>query len=565
MQFTLSFYLHLLLPLTLFPYANLKAQTKVQLPMPLQDPSHQISSFGELRSGHFHAGIDLGTYRQIGKPLHSPADGYVSRIKVSPTGYGLALYINHPLKRITTVYGHLSRFTPEIDAFVKRVQYRNKRFPLDTTFYFKKFHFKKGEILGYSGNSGYSFGPHLHFEVREMETQIPLNPASFGVSIQDEIAPRLQTLFIYQLDRHGSIQKKDEYPLKLQNNNNGHPLYHPPQDTLIVYPKTGIGLIGYDLVDAVRRKMGLYKLSLWVNKKKIFSFTMDKLPFNETRYINSFTDYSERLFNRRAVYKLFRDEGNRMTTAYDSPIRQSTLMMKPNEIKKITITASDYSNNQATSTFYIKAVEPTPQNTWTLPRNFFRHNRNSTWQQESVEFHAPTGTFYHNFVPSILWKNDTLFMLPEEIPMHKYGKVTLPVPNSLPDSLLPKLLLLNICNNKISYHLGRIEQKDFISLVRSFGKYTIDIDTTPPTIQLRYLRRSKVLFKITDNKAGITSYNGYIDGKWALFELSKKDNSLIYRFDYTRIPRKKSYQIKIIATDGVGNKTTYLQTVYFKR
>ena len=157
-------------------------------------------TFGELRPNHLHAGIDIKAKNgKIGQPLYATADGYVSRIKVQSGGYGNVLYINHP-NGYTSVYAHLHEFPKAIAKYVKEFQYRRQSFEVEIFPEAERFRFKQGEVVGKLGLSGRSFGPHLHFEIRDTKTEKPINPLLFGIQVADNIAPKLHKLKAYFLN-----------------------------------------------------------------------------------------------------------------------------------------------------------------------------------------------------------------------------------------------------------------------------------------------------------------------------------------------------------------------------
>ena len=193
----------LLLILALVPFAGL-AQTTLN-PSDYIYPIREVAglysaNFGEMRPGHFHAGIDIKTDGVEGKPLVAVADGYVSRISVQAGGYGRAIYLT--LKNgQTAVYGHLNRFRPDIDSLMQADRYRRKSNSVDRWFEADRFPVRQGDLVGYSGNSGSSGGPHLHFELRDTKDQRLRNVVSEGIiSPIDSLPPRFMKLHYVEID-----------------------------------------------------------------------------------------------------------------------------------------------------------------------------------------------------------------------------------------------------------------------------------------------------------------------------------------------------------------------------
>jgi len=181
-----------------------KPKDKTLFISPVKIPLLLSANFGELRIDHFHSGIDIKTQGVTGQEIVSASFGYIYRIGVSPGGFGKALYIKHP-SGYSTVYGHLDRFTPEIDEYVKERQYEKKSFLVTLYPPKEKFTVKQGDLIAYSGNSGSSGGPHLHYEIRRSENEKPVNPLVFDFGIRDNIDPVIEKLFIYPVNIQTSI------------------------------------------------------------------------------------------------------------------------------------------------------------------------------------------------------------------------------------------------------------------------------------------------------------------------------------------------------------------------
>ncbi|MBL7918333.1 MAG: M23 family metallopeptidase, partial [Bacteroidia bacterium] len=165
---------------------------------PLQEPISLVGNYGELRPNHFHAGLDFSTQGRTGLPVMAAASGYVSRIKVSAVGYGKAVYITHPNGKVT-VYGHLTSYIPEIAIIVKSAQYKNESFEVELLPGKDEIKIKAGQIIGYSGNTGNSTGPHLHFEIRDEITETPINPLLY-YKVPDTYKPTITHLGLYNME-----------------------------------------------------------------------------------------------------------------------------------------------------------------------------------------------------------------------------------------------------------------------------------------------------------------------------------------------------------------------------
>ncbi|MEJ2721695.1 MAG: M23 family metallopeptidase, partial [bacterium] len=157
-------------------------------PWPLDIPIHLSSSFGEYRTGHLHAGVDIRTFGREGVPCRAVGDGWISRLRSSPFGYGQALYLTLDTGE-TVVYAHLSEFSPPLDSVICAAQQAAGRYRVDIYRDRGEIPVRAGEILGYTGRTG-SAAPHLHFEVRD-GSQNPVDPLSVGWELEDGECPRI--------------------------------------------------------------------------------------------------------------------------------------------------------------------------------------------------------------------------------------------------------------------------------------------------------------------------------------------------------------------------------------
>jgi murein DD-endopeptidase MepM/ murein hydrolase activator NlpD len=256
---------------------------------PLDIPMYLSATFGEIRPNHIHAGLDIKTQGAEGKKVYAVADGYISRIGVSPYGYGNVLYITH-YDGYTSVYAHLQRFSGEIAKYVKQYQYRNKKFASQIYPDKDKFPIKKGDLIAYSGNSGGSGGPHLHFEIRHTVSEKPLNPMYFGYKIEDNVKPLIQGVSVYPLGDESTLQNGIKpMDFSVEGGNGKYSL----KDKKFVYGNGEIsfGICTYDQVGTSTNKNGPYLYELFLDDELAFQVEADSFSYSEPRYVNSLLDY----------------------------------------------------------------------------------------------------------------------------------------------------------------------------------------------------------------------------------------------------------------------------------
>ena len=253
---------------------------------PMDIPLVLAGTFGELRSNHFHSGVDIKTQQRQGLPIYAIANGSVTRIKISHWGYGKVLYVAHP-NGYTSVYGHLQKFAPEIEAYIKKEQYKKKSYEVEVFPEYGEVKVEKGKVIAYGGNTGGSSGPHLHFEIRSSISEKPTNPLLYGLEIRDATNPTLLKLFGYPLSENAKVnQSKSTIELDFKKQADGTFL----AETVNAIGTIGFGFIGYDRQDLAANKNGVYAVQQLVNGRIYTDYDFESFSFTETRYLNTLID-----------------------------------------------------------------------------------------------------------------------------------------------------------------------------------------------------------------------------------------------------------------------------------
>ncbi|MCU0371288.1 MAG: M23 family metallopeptidase, partial [Bacteroidales bacterium] len=312
-------------------------------------------TFGEIRANHFHSGIDIKTNGVEGAPVYAIADGYVSRIKVSAYGFGKALYVTHS-NGYVSVYGHLNRYNQVIGDYVRKGQYRQESFEIELFPAAEELPVKKGEIIAYTGNSGSSGGPHLHFEIRDGSSQKPINPLLFGYDVKDLVRPRITRLKIYPEDEPARINGLDR-SLSLQVEGWGEEHRISVPQAIRLSGNISFAIQVNDQQNDTDNKNGPYSVALYIDKKAAYRHRMETFSFDETRYVNSLIDYSEYVKNEVRLQRTKIDPGNRLGI-YDLADNHGVFLFNDTLLHEITYEVKDVAGNTAILSFYIRSEDP---------------------------------------------------------------------------------------------------------------------------------------------------------------------------------------------------------------
>ena len=547
---------------------------------PIKLPLRVSGNFAEVRSNHFHSGIDFKTEGTIGHPIYAVADGYISRIKVSPFGYGKALYITHE-NGFTTVYAHLNKYADSIQAYVQNEQYRLRKYAVDIYPPKGQIIVKQGEQVAKSGNTGGSSGPHLHFEIRETNSEMPVNPLLFKMEIKDTIKPIIEKMAIYAMNRksglitdRGTIKAKSKKVLNVKRRKGNY--YVNNIEKIKVQGKIGFGISAYDRVMFSHNKLGVYAIELFIDDDLIYRIEKDKFSFYETRYVNAHIDYGEKIKTRRLLERTHVMPGDKLSM-YELLEKRGIYEFKDNKQHRVQMNVEDAHGNVSTLKLDVWSTTDLmifPKDT-TRNKKMIYYNHHNSFDKEALKVRFPEFAFYESFFISYSKQkpsykgvySDVHILHNKEVPIHKYYDLSIKA-YELDSSIMDKTLIASINKyGRLVSEGGSFKDGWVNTKTRTFGEFMVTIDTIPPKVRAINVHNGKnisnlneIRISIWDNFSGIDGYEGYINGDWVLFEYDAKYRLLTYKIDHRL--KKGNNELVLTVRDEKQNESKLKLNLY---
>ncbi|MBK7029052.1 MAG: M23 family metallopeptidase [Bacteroidales bacterium] len=526
-------------------------------------------TFGEIRPNHFHSGIDFQVQKKEGLPVYAVADGWVSRIKISPVGFGNALYIDHP-NGYTSVYGHLFDYNDTIRKYAHLKQYLLKSFEVDLFPATKKdsIFVSKGQLIGYAGNSGSSFGAHLHFELRNTKTERVINPLLFGLSCKDLYPPYIDLITLSPVNEQSTIEGSLlSTKFNVKKNEPGE--YRlAAGDTLKAWGLLELGIEAYDFLYSKTDRNGWYSMTVFMDKGTLFSMQVDSFAFTESRYVNASIDYSRNYKNGNRLLKTRKLPGNELLMHSVSE-KNGVLILTDSLVHEIVVVVTDFEGHKTVLRWWIQSSMP--QQMVQVPELIqadtivkFTISKTNEFITPEIKVLLPKGSLYDQcqfeYRKSAARKgyfSELHSLHNPEIPLHKKMKISIKA-DKLPVRLRSKALLARIDREGGRHPAGGSYENGYVSTDSYFfDSYAIVVDSIPPSLKIIHDKsksRNTLKFRVSDNFSGIRDYKGEINDEWALVEWDPKNKLMIYRFDEKVQTGKNNFRLEV--WDEKGNKAS---------
>ena len=536
---------------------------------PMGIPMDLSANFGELRSNHWHMGLDIRTQQRENLSVYAAAEGYISRIKVEPGGFGQAIYITHP-NGYTTLYAHLNSFFPALQQYVKEQQYKKESWAVDLQIPSDLFPVNKGAYIAKSGNTGGSQGPHLHFEIRDTETERCLNPLLFNFPLKDNVPPTVIRLAMFDRTKSVYTQTPTLYSVKKSAG-----IYQLSGTAIIQSPveRVSFALQANDKLSGSNNPNGIYTATIYCDDTPMTSFTIDDVGYDETRYMNAHIDYRMRKRGGAYLQHVSRLPGD-LSSVYQNFNNDGVINLSDTSVHTIRVEITDAYKNKSMLQFKIQYKGSSPAKRSTVEGDVMLYPDNmNVFEQDEFEM-VVNETAVYDTVP---------ISYSRQIPVagsitanHKIGEETIPLHNNVTVRIKPVVEVDEANRNKIvmirEYKNGKNSvkaewQNGWVSASsRDFGTFRAVIDTIPPTINslgsgdtLNLKTFSRIVFRPKD-ESGIRSFRAELDGNWLRFT-NDKYSSFIYVFDEKWKPGVR--ELKVVIEDIVGNKT--IQSWWIRR
>lgn len=533
---------------------------------PLDVPIVLAGTFGELRSNHFHSGLDIKTQGREGLEVFAAADGYVSRIKIEHFGYGKAIYITHP-NGYTTVYAHLKELSPRLEQYIKQCQYDKENYAVEMYPAVGEYQVTKGEHIAYTGNTGSSGGPHLHYEIRDNDER-PINPMLFGMDVKDTKPPRVLSVYAYTIGQNSQINDA-QGRIKLRLIPAAGSDFN--SEKITAYGEIGFGVMSDDQLDMANNRNGLYNIQTFTNGNKSLEIDFHRFSFAESKHLNRLIDYKYYKEENERIQKLFIEPNNPLSL-YKEDYEKGYVNVIDSSSYVYKIRLRDYAGNESWVSIPIEGK---------IGENIKREEKFGNFEifadqpaiieEGNYKVSISAGTLYDDETINVKVSNDTLYLHEDIFPLQKNFNIEYDI-SAYKENDKDKLFIASLFGyyKRPSYLRTQRKENKLIAWTDDFGMFTLAKDLKPPTITAMNFQDKKwvsnqktLVIKIEDELSGISDFRATVNGKWILMEYEYKKKTLTYNFD-DGIVTDTENKLKLIVTDNVGNSSTFEATFFRK-
>ncbi|MCG5644734.1 M23 family metallopeptidase [Flavobacteriaceae bacterium LSUCC0859] len=531
---------------------------------PLKITPILAGNFGELRSNHFHAGLDIKTLHKEGFKVHAIADGYVSRIKISHWGYGKAIYIRHK-NGLSSVYAHLQKFSPEIEAYINDMQYKRKSYTLEVFPKENALPVFKDSLIAYSGNTGGSTAPHLHFEMRKAGTAIALNPIKYQ-DIKDQTPPEIQKVYVYP-KTHSSHVNQSEKKIQLAIKKITATSYKT--DEIRVKGDISFGIKAYDRQDLAANKNGIYTYKLYKNDSLRTLINFENFSFYETSYINTLIDYEHLIKAKERILLLDSEQATQLSVV-KSKKNEGIVTLNPGERAKIDIVMEDFHGNSTRINIPVIGVSDSSIVKKEIIKTPFPiyHKSPAHFKLSKASVYFPAKSFYKDEYLHIVEKDQSISIHHHEVPLHKNYTLSFKPKDSGWSKYSYIAYQLN--NNQFIYSPTKKDQGWLSTKTKKLGTFVVKQDSVPPSIEARNFKPNQNIknyqylsLSIKDLETGIKKYEAYLNDQWILMEYEPKRNTITHHIGH-KTPLDKENKLEVRVTDMLDNTTTFSTNLQWK-